>query len=101
MGRWEPGVPQPEGKGPGKDYPKRRRGGTGSGGETALQRSGIRALDKVKRKGKSRTPGRYECSEQRENGRGRSVKTLTGQIQDSPAGHRAGDCIYCRCDEGT
>ena len=31
MGRWEPGVPQPEGKWPGKDYPKRRHEAQGEG----------------------------------------------------------------------
>ena len=31
MGRWEPGVPQPEGKWLGKDYPKRRHEAQGEG----------------------------------------------------------------------
>ena len=71
------------------------------GGEAVLPRSGIRAPDKGKRKGKSCTPGRNECSEQGKNGKGRSMEELTGQIQYSPVGHGAGDCIYCRCDEST
>ena len=37
LGRWEPGVPQPEGKWLGKDYPKRRHEAQGEGRDSPAE----------------------------------------------------------------
>lgn len=95
MGRWEPGVPQPEGKWLGKDYPKRRHEAQGEGrdpGSGPQTKGNARAKAAHQAEMSAVSKGRTEGGEAWRSPQGRSSTAVWA---------RAGDCIYRRCAEST
>ena len=89
MGRWEPGVPQPEGKRPGKDYSKRKHEAQGWGERQSCRDPGSGPQTKGNARAKAAhraemsavSKGRTERGEAWRKSQGRSSTALwaTGQ----------------------